>query len=129
MAKQTLSSPPPGEPVSQFRRAVEKIRLAQNSGEDRGPYEANARQWLAIVKLTSPNEAKNLELELNRATGHVAAQQKDEPSRPDVRSSIRRILWLGVAVALLFTVVGPTIIVRVIAFIGMACLLAVILVI
>lgn len=129
MAKQTLSSPPLGEPVSQFWRAVERIRLAQNSGEDPGPYEANARQWLAIVKLTSPNEAKSLELELNRTTGHVSAQEKDEPSHPDVRSSIRRILWLGVAVALLFTVVGPNIIVRVIAFIGMACLLAVILVI
>ncbi len=129
MAKQPLSSPPPSEPVSQFRRSVEKIELAQNSGQDPAPYEANARLWLAIVKLTSPQEANNLEAELNRTTGHTPARGKDVPSAPaDARSTIKHIAWACVLVALVFTFVGPDLLVHVIAFISLACLLGVILV-
>jgi hypothetical protein len=124
MGKPTLSSPPQSESVSQFLRSVEKIQLAQQSRQDPAPYIANARQWLAIVKLANPHEAETLERELKRVVGHTPAEATDKPSSPDRDFLLLRLAWLAVPFALLFTIAGPDVGVKAIAGICLVGLLA-----
>ncbi len=124
MGKPTLSSPPQSEPVSQFLRSVEKIQLAQKSHQNPAPYIANARQWLDIVRLASPKQAETLEKELKQVVGHVPAEPKDKLASPDRDFVLLRLAWLGVPFALLFTIAGPDIGVKIIAGICLVGLLA-----
>lgn len=126
MGNQTLPSPQRSEAVNQFLRCLGKIQVAEKSGQNLAPYIAQARQWLAIVKLTSPKEAETLELELNRTAGHISAQEKDDQTSRTSRLFLLRIAWLGVPFACLFMLAGPNIVVQVSAGICLAGLLVLI---
>jgi hypothetical protein len=99
---------------------VEKIQLARKTGENPAPYVANARQWLAIVKLANPREAETLEQELKRATGALPALPAEPaPQLEDPKTEraflLLRLAWLGVPVAMLFAIAGPDLGVKLIA--------------
>ena len=103
---------------------MEKIQQAQKSRRNPAPYVANARQWLAIVKQVSPQEAKNLERELQRVAGPLPAEKTDKPTTSDSDFFLLRLAWVGVPFALLFAIAGPDIGVKVIAGVCLVGLLA-----
>ncbi len=100
--------------------------MAEKSGLNPAPYVGQARQWLAIVNLTSPKEAATLELELNRMVGRISGQEKGGQISPTSRLFLLRIAWLGVPFACLFMLAGPNIVVQVSAGICLAGLLVLI---
>jgi hypothetical protein len=123
LSNQTLPSPQRSEPVNQFLRCVGKIRAAENAGEDPAPYVAQARQWLAIVKLANPNEAASLELELQGSASRSALKSLDVPAPWDRHLFLLRLAWIGVPFAVLFMVAGPSTVVQVFSGIALVWLL------
>jgi hypothetical protein len=122
------SAAPRTEPMNQFLRCVEKMRAAEQSGEDPAPYRAQARQWLDIVKLTNPAEAESLELELSPRAGRGAtldaAEAEDRQAAQDRRLFFVRLAWLGVPFACLFMIAGGNVLVQYLSGLCLAGLLA-----
>ena len=123
MGNQTLPSPHRSEPVNQFLRCVGRIRAAEQAGEDPAPYVAQARQWLAIVKLANPNEAATLELELQGSASRSALLSMDIPATWDWHLFFLRLAWIVVPFAFLFMVAGPSTVVQVFSGIALVWLL------
>jgi hypothetical protein len=84
---------------------------------------AQARQWLAIVKLASPNEAATLEMELQGSASPGTLKHIDMPAPWDTHLFFLRLAWIGVPFAFLFMVAGPSIVVQIFAGIGLVWLL------
>ena len=119
----SLSSAPRSEPVNQFLRCVARLRAAEKAGEDPAPYIAQARQWLAIVKLSSPNEAASLELELQGTASPDTLKSMDLLAPWDWHLFLLRLAWIGVPFTFLFMVAGPSTVVQVFSGIALVWLL------
>ena len=123
MSKQTLPSPQRSEPANQFLRCVRKIRAAENAGDDAAPYVAQARQWLAIVRLINPQEAATLELELNRSAGRRPNMEMGRPIPWDWHLFFLRAAWIAIPFAVLFMVAGPSLVAQIFAGVALVWLL------
>jgi hypothetical protein len=123
LSNQTLPSPQHSEAANQFLRCVGRIRVAEKSGDDPAPYVAQARQWLAVVRLANPKEAATLEQELNRPTGSGRSMEIEQPIAWDWHLFLLRLAWIGVPFTILFMVAGPSIVVQVFAGIALVWLL------
>jgi len=124
MKATTASAPQRTEPMNQFLRCVEKMRAAEKSGDNPAPYLAQARQWLAIVKLANPAEAETLERELAAPALPAPAQAIDQEAQRDRRLTFVRLAWLGVPFACLFMIVGGDILIQFVAGLCLVGLLA-----
>ena len=125
------SAAPRTEPMNQFLRCVEKMRAAEQSGEDPAPYRAQARQWLDIVKQTHPQEAQVLERELSQPAGPSATAETNEAAKAEAKQAAQdrhlflvRLAWLGVPFAGLFMIAGGNVLLQYLSGLCLAGLLA-----
>ncbi len=105
---------------------MNRLQLAAKAGQNPAPYVAQARQWLAIVKMTNPTEAQRLETELNRLVGSAPARTAAQPPAWDPRFVMVRLAWVGVPFAILFMIAGGNSVIQVLAGVCLVCLLALI---
>jgi hypothetical protein len=111
------------EAVAQFYRCLDRLRAAEKAGDDPASHLAQARQWLGIVRLTSPQEAALLEQELSTGPRPLPAQVAARPIAWDWHLFGLRLAWIGIPFAVVLIILGPSLIVQIFAGVALAWLL------